>query len=215
MMKMIKLENTVIASPRVDCDVYTFVNAHDLALRHLKECLQKEVIVSQKPFSWFNVLHKAIKFPGRRYHFWWRIADYLYKTGGYSTKKYAIRINRNLRNKYGLDIKLGAEIGAGLKISHFVGIVITDCSVIGINFHVKQNVTIGVKDTEQPARIRIGDNVVIGPNSCIISNDITIGDNVTVGAMSFINKDVPSDSIVYTPRLESVIKMKQPNHYGQ
>lgn len=187
----------------------TFSYAQNLALRRLKDCLQREVMGSSKSFSWPRVMYKALKHPGRRYHFWWRIANYLYKTGGAATKKYAIRVNRNLRNKYGLDIKLGAEIGEGLIISHFVGIVIADCCIIGNNFHITQNVTIGVKNTEMPSRIRIGDNVYIGPNSCIISNDLLIGDNVTIGAMAFINKNIPADSIVYTPRLENIIQKKQ------
>ncbi len=209
-MKTLKLENNALNTQPLDGDLLTFVNAHDRALQHLKICLQREVIVSPKPFSWLDVLHKALKIPGRRYYFWWRIANYLYKTGGYKTKKYAIRLNRKLRNKYGLDIKLGAEIGAGMKISHFVGIVIADSVVIGTNFHITQNVTVGVKDTDRPSKIIIGNDVTIGPNSCIISNNITIGDNVTIGAMSFINDDIPSDSIVYTPRPERIVKMKQP-----
>nr|WP_255556925.1 serine acetyltransferase [Sodalis sp. dw_96] len=179
-----------------------------MALQHLKVCLQREVIVSLKPFSWLEVLHKAIKFPARRYHFWWRIANYLYKTGGHKAKKCAVRINRNLRNKYSLDIKLGADIGEGMKISHFIGIVIADCAVIGTNFHITQNVTIGVKDIDKASKIIIGNDVTIGPNSCIIGNDITIGDNVTIGAMSFINDDIPADSIVYTPRPASIVRMK-------
>ncbi|XBS68408.1 serine acetyltransferase [Acerihabitans sp. KWT182] len=209
-MKTLKLQNISIIDQHGDADLLTFVNAHDLALQHLKDCLQREVIVSPKPFSWFEVLCKAIKFPARRYHFWWRIANYLYKTGGHKVKKYAIRINRNLRNKYGLDIKLGADIGEGFKISHFVGIVIADCAVIGTNFHITQNVTIGVKETDRPSKIVIGNDVTIGPNSCIIGNDIVIGDNVTIGAMSFINENIPSDSVVYTPRLASIVKMKHP-----
>jgi len=200
-MKTLDIKNNTLDGTQSDGDLFTFVNAHDLALQHLKNCLQREVIVSAKPFTWFGVMQKALKFPARRYHFWWRIANYLYKTGGHQAKKYAIRINRNLRIKYSLDIKLGADIGEGMKISHFVGIVIADCAVIGTNFHIKQNVTIGVKDTELPSKIIIGNDVTIGPNSCIIGNNITIGDNVTIGAMSFINNDIPSDSVVYTPRL--------------
>lgn len=54
----------------------------------------------------------------------------------------------------------------------------------------------------------IGDNVDIGAHSCIIG-DINIGHNVTIGAMTFVNKDVPDNSIIYNP-VTSVIK---PNNF--
>ncbi|WP_168386032.1 serine acetyltransferase [Erwinia amylovora] len=181
---------------------------HSEELLHLKKCLQREVMVSRKPFSWWKTIHKAWKCPDRRFYFWWRIANYLYRSS--IAKKSAIRINRNLRNKYGLDIKLGAVIGEGLSISHYVGIVIADCCVIGKNFYIKQNSTIGVKHNDQLGKIYIGDNVDIGANSCIIGNDLRIGDNVTIGAMSFINKDIPDNFIVYTPKPENIKLVKKP-----
>ncbi len=174
------------------------------ALNHLKCCLQREVMVSEKDFSWLRTLHKAIKCPDRRYHFWWRIANYLYTTKKHT--KLARSINLKLRNKYSIDIELGAKIGPDLHISHYVGIVITGYSEIGSNFHIKQNVTIGVHHSGQKGKIFIGDNIEIGANSCIIGDDISIGNNVFVGAMSFINKDIPSDSIVYTQKINTLIK---------
>jgi len=170
-------------------------------LNHLKACLRREVMVSAQPFSWLKTLHKAIKCPDRRFHFWWRIANFLYKSG--CSVKLAKKINRGLRNKYGLDIKPGATIGPGLSISHYVGIVIADCCIIGENFYIKQNVTIGVKHNEQEGKIYIGDNVEIGANSCIIGCNLHIGNNVIVGAMSFINKDIPSNCIIYTEKNRS------------
>ncbi|WP_279027676.1 serine O-acetyltransferase [Gibbsiella quercinecans] len=168
-------------------------------LSHLKKCLQREVMLSDKTFSWFKTIHKAFKCPDRRFYFWWRIANYLYRSD--TGKKLAIRINRNLRNKYGLDINLGAIIGDGLRISHYVGIVITKHCVIGDNLHISQNVTIGIKNNGQPGKIHIGNNVRIGANSCIIGDDLHIGDNVTIGAAAFINKNVPSDNICYTSHI--------------
>lgn len=49
------------------------------------------------------------------------------------------------------------------------------------------------------APVKIGSNVQIGANS-IIAPGVTIGDNVIVGALSFVNKDIPSNSVaVGTP----------------
>ena len=44
------------------------------------------------------------------------------------------------------------------------------------------------------APVKIGSNVQIGANS-VIAPGVTIGDNVIVGALSFINKDIPSNSV--------------------
>ncbi|UYB62850.1 hypothetical protein N8I67_06690 [Edwardsiella ictaluri] len=102
----------------------------------------------------------------------------------------AIRINRNLRNKYCPDIKLGCEIGEGLRIGHYVGIVITGHCIIGNNLYIRKNVTIGVKHNDQ-------------------TGQIYIGDNATIGAMSFINKDIPPNHTVYTPKSENIVRLKK------
>jgi serine acetyltransferase len=178
---------------------------HTEELEHLKACLLSEVICSTSAFSWMKTIHRAIKCPERRFYFWWRIANYLYRTN--KAPKLSIRINRNLRNKYGCDLGLGCYIGKNLRISHYTGIVISRTCIIGNNFHILQNTTIGVLNEDVQGTIRIGNNVKIGANSCIISDDITIGDNVYIGAMSFINKDIPSRCIAYTPKLKNILKI--------
>lgn len=168
------------------------------SIEHLKACLRVEVMRTNKEFSWLKTLHKVIKCPDRRFHFWWRVANHLYLND--TMKKYAIRVNRKLRNKYGLDIKLGAKIGVGLSISHYVGIVVADCCVIGDNLYIKQNVTIGVRKNDQEGKIYIGDNVEVGANSCIIGENLRIGSNVIIGAMTFVNKDIADNSVVYNKK---------------
>lgn len=180
------------------------MKAHnDNNLLLLKECLQKEVMMNAKPFSWPRVIHKAIKCPKRRYHFWWRIASYWYQNKTGYLKQAALRINRKLALKYGTEIELGARIMPGLVISHHQGIVINGSAVIGHSFRIRQNTTIGITGnnlSRQPISIRIGNNVSIGANSCIIADQIVIGDNVVIGAMSFINKDLPDNSHVITEK---------------
>jgi len=111
-----------------------------------------------------------------------------------------IKLNR----RYSTDINPKAVIGAGLKIVHFPGIVIRGNTVIGSNVIIRQGVTIGARNDIDEGYSRIGDNVEIGANACLIG-DIDIGDNVIIGAMSFVNKSVPDNSIVYS-RNEMVIK---------
>lgn len=175
----------------------------DPHLEHLKRCLKKEVMVSSGAFSWVKTLHKAFKCPGRRYYFWWRIANYLYLSK--RNRKLAIRLARKLRNKYACDIHPGTQIGAGMRISHFVGIVISHRCIIGENFHIKQNVTIGVRHINQSGHIHIGNKVEVGANSCIIGDDIYIGNNVMIGAMTFINKDVPDNSVVMNKKEMTIL----------
>jgi len=87
-----------------------------------------------------------------------------------------------------------------MKLNHYVGIVVRAESVIGKNINLRQNTTIGRKDSKNPdGKIYIGDNCDIGAHTCIIG-DIRIGDNVTIGAMAFVNKDVPAGSLVYSEK---------------
>lgn len=91
-----------------------------------------------------------------------------------------------------------------MKLNHYVGIVVRAESVIGKNINLRQNTTIGRKDSKNlGGKVYIGDNCDIGAHTCIIG-DIRIGDNVTIGAMSFVNKDMPGDSVVYSEKLISV-----------
>lgn len=178
---------------------------------HLHECLRQEVIMSNKSFSWLKVLHKAFKCPDRRFNFWWRIASYLFHSGGSFKKNIARHINRKLIQKYNTEIQLPATIESGLVVTHFLSVAINGCSVIGSNFKIRHNCTIGIgggvgEHFNDPI-IRIGDNVEIGTGTCIIGHNLTIGDNVSIGAMSFINKDIPNNTVVFTEK-KQIIKLK-------
>lgn len=179
--------------------------------KHLYHCLQREVIMNEKPFSWWRALHKALKCPKRRFNFWWRIASYLYHSGSPAKKQLAYRINRKLIQKYNTEIQLPAQIAPGLIVTHYLSVVINGCAVIGKNFKIRQNTTIGLsgRGSNHHPKINIGDNVEVGANSCIIGDNLRIGNNVTIGAMSFINKDIPDDSIVFTEKRNSIAVKKE------
>ncbi len=171
--------------------------------KHLHECLRREVMMSDKPFSWARTIHKAIKCPDRRFNFWWRIVSFLHKHDSTLLKKLAHRINRKLIQKYHTEIHPGTQIGSGLTVSHFLSVVINECAVIGCNFKIRQNSTIGISGrpvSATPAHIIIGDNVEVGAGTCIIGDALIIGNNVTIGAMSFINKNIPDNSVVFTEK---------------
>ncbi|MBG2915187.1 serine O-acetyltransferase [Proteus terrae] len=172
-------------------------------LEHLKHCLIKEVIDStNKPFSWFRVIRRVWLYPERRFNFWWRLSNYFYYNNKHNLANF---IHRKIRFKYGCDISPSAKIEKGLTIGHYVGVVITGRAIIGENFNIRQNTTIGIKSVGNDGHIYIGNNVTVGANSCIIGNELHIGDNVMIGAMSFIDKDIPPDRVVFTPKEKNTI----------
>lgn len=114
------------------------------------------------------------------------------------SRKAARKIQRKLISEYNIEIMLGAKIGVNPFIQHFTGIVISNKANIGDNMVIRQCVTIGVRKTDNHSgTIHIGKNVRIGANSCIIGDSINIGDNVIIGAMSFVNKNIPANTIFY------------------
>jgi serine acetyltransferase len=90
---------------------------------------------------------------------------------------------------------LGIVIGLGVKL--------------GENVHIYQNTTIGGKDMiGENIYPVIEDNVRIGANSVIVG-PIRIGRNTPIGAGSFIDKDIPADSVAYNPRTLCVKSKKE------
>lgn len=89
-------------------------------------------------------------------------------------------------------ISPSAEIGNNFKIPHPIGIVIGEKVKIGNNAIIYHNVTIGQNNNDFP---QLGDNVVVYPGSIIVGK-IKIGNNVIIGANSFVNKDIPDNTIV-------------------
>lgn len=83
------------------------------------------------------------------------------------------------------------EIGGGVIMPHW-GRIILSAKQIGNDLYVFHNVTIGNDYTSGTPTI--GNNVFIGTN-CVILGDIKIGDNVVIGACSFVNSDIPSNSM--------------------
>ncbi|TCB94832.1 serine acetyltransferase [Enterobacter wuhouensis] len=173
---------------------------------NLTECLKEEVQKGSKSFSWARTIRRAIKCKDRRFYFWYRIWTYFYQTNKYGLSHFAKNRMSSLNRKYSIDINPKARIGAGMKIVHFSCIVMRGHTVIGKNAVIRQGVTIGARRDEDVGFTTIGDNVEIGANSCILG-DISVGHNVTIGALTFINKDIPDNSVVYSSK-EMFIRSK-------
>jgi serine O-acetyltransferase len=137
-------------------------------------------------------LFKGFRSPGFRFMFFKRKIDACKKN---SLKWFLLKvIVRHYSYKYGFQI--GGKIGKGFYISHFGIIVVSPEAIIGDNCNVAHGVTIGV--TRRGKKIgapTIGNCVWIGTGSIIVGK-INIGDNVLIAPGSFVNVNVPSNSIV-------------------
>jgi serine O-acetyltransferase len=110
--------------------------------------------------------------------------------------------------KYGFQIPSITEIGEGFYIGHFGTIVINGKAKIGKNCNITHSVTIGQANRGKLKGFpTIGDYVWIGTGSVIVGN-INIGSNVLIAPNSFVNVDVPSNSLVLGNPCKIVFKEK-------
>lgn len=89
-------------------------------------------------------------------------------------------------------VEIGCPVGGGLIVPHW-GPIKLNARRIGRDGYILQNVTVG--DDYRTGQPVIGNNVFIGTGSTVVG-DIRIGDNVVIGAMSFVNEDVPGNTMV-------------------
>lgn len=94
----------------------------------------------------------------------------------------------------GVEFPCEVEIGKNFRIDHFGGIIVSGYAKFGDNCVIRQGVTVGLKNVENPIAPHIGNNVDIGAGAKLIG-PITIGDNVHIGANAVVLTDVPSNSL--------------------
>lgn len=88
-------------------------------------------------------------------------------------------------------------IGGGLYIGHPYCITINPKAKIGKNVNIHKGLTIGMENRgERKGTPTIGDRVWIGVN-CTIVGKIHIGDDVLIAPNTYINRDIPSHSVVF------------------
>ena len=106
---------------------------------------------------------------------------------------------------FGIDIPDQVKISSGFQVYHGMVLVIhTDC-IIGENVLLRHTTTIGQKYADGKVPV-IGNNVDIGAHS-IVLGDIRIGHNSVIGAGTFVDKNIPDNSVAYGSPL--VIKQKK------
>jgi|GEM_PF-2926612 len=100
-----------------------------------------------------------------------------------------------IRTRWGIDLARRAQIGEGLFIPHYGGIIVSSSAKIGRNVEISHGVTIGHSGQGDKRGVPvIGDNVFIGPGAMLIGK-IHIGNNVKIGANAVIHKDVPDNAV--------------------
>jgi serine O-acetyltransferase len=137
---------------------------------------------------------KGLKFPGFRYMYFFRLAS--------GRKKYSpIRILselmlRRYSYKFGFQIPSSTKIGGGFYIGHHGNIIVNANTVFGDNCNISPLVTIGRTNRGKLKGVpTFGDLVWIGTGAVIVGN-IDIGSNVLIAPNSYVNFNIPSNSIV-------------------
>lgn len=137
---------------------------------------------------------KALLIPGFEFTLYFRLCSIYHKyscVGAWSRL-----MNTRLTYKFGFQIPRKTKIGRGLRISHFGALVVNYDSMIGENCYLSHNVTIGqAARGEKKGSPVIGDKVWIGPGAVIVGK-VLIGNSVLIAPNSFVNMDVPNNSIV-------------------
>lgn len=124
-----------------------------------------------------------------------RLAQYYKNTSKLKYLYYKL-LHRKMMFKYGYQIPINTSIGRGFYLGHFGNVVINGNTKIGKNVNIANGVTIGRTNRgDKKGYPTIGDNVWIGANSVIVG-DVNIGNNVLVAPLTYINVDIPSNSIV-------------------
>ncbi len=103
-------------------------------------------------------------------------------------------ISQRSRNKTGIEIHPGAQIGKGLFIDHGMGVVIGETTIIGDNCLLYQGVTLGGTGKDKGKRHpTLGNNVMVGAGAKVLG-PIEIGDNVKIAANAVVLKPIPKNS---------------------
>lgn len=144
-------------------------------------------------YSGFKGLLKAFFIPGFRFLFLFR----LYNKKIFFLKPIMKLLLRFYSRWYGIQIELNANIGPGFYIGHFGTIVVAGDSKIGKNCNISHGVTIGstFRGTNKGSPV-LENEIFIGANAVIVGN-IQIGDNVLIAPNSYVNCNIPDNSIVF------------------
>ncbi|MBQ9549985.1 MAG: serine O-acetyltransferase [Lachnospiraceae bacterium] len=123
----------------------------------------------------------------------YRIAHRFYLKKHYFTARL---ISQIARDRTGIEIHPGAEIGKGFFIDHGSGVVVGETTVIGNNVTLYQGVTLGGTGKEKGKRHpTLKDNVMVSVGAKVLGS-FTIGENSKIGAGSVVLNEIPPNCTV-------------------
>jgi serine O-acetyltransferase len=122
----------------------------------------------------------------------------------YLARRLHLAMFRYVRNHYGIELPLTANLGRRVQIGHQSGIVIHPYATIGDDCIIRQNVTIGAWSSERSEAPTVGNHVEFGAGSSILGA-VTIGDGARIGPHAVVMTDVPAGAMVFVnpPRMVS------------
>ena len=144
--------------------------------------------------DFLTLLQYLIHNPAFRFTYFFRKASQL-KT--HSPLRFFYKImHRRYLYKFGFQIPLYTKIGKGLYIAHFGNVVVHTNAILGDNCNLTHGITIGRTNRgRRKGCPTIGNRVWVGTGAVIVGK-ITVGDNVLIAPNSYVNFDVPANSIV-------------------
>lgn len=135
--------------------------------------------------------------PGFKFSFWMRICGtaYKYKWARHSILPLLDIIFDHYRYKFGFDIPYTLQIGPGLLIYHFGGIVFNPASC-GKNATISQNTTVGMRIYNgKKIYPIIKDNVYLAPGAKIIG-DVVVENNTAIGTNAVLTHSTHINEVV-------------------
>ncbi|NTU52436.1 MAG: serine acetyltransferase [Chlorobiaceae bacterium] len=94
----------------------------------------------------------------------------------------------------GIELPCEVPVGRNFRIDHFGDIIISGYASFGDDCIIRNGVTVGLKNIEEKAAPKIGNDVNIGTGAKLLGN-ITIGNHVDIGANAVVITPVPDNSI--------------------
>lgn len=101
-------------------------------------------------------------------------------------------IQRHLFRAFGLEIRVGTDVGGGLFLPHMTGTVIV-ARCIGENCTIQSSVTFGMRNEHKFPTV--GNNVLIGAGARLLGG-ITVGDRAVIEPNAVVINDVPEGATV-------------------
>jgi serine O-acetyltransferase len=149
--------------------------------------------------SLYEKLRIFIESPGLHAVLIYRFGCWVQRAVHFAPIRYPLRLIYYTLQKlcivcWGIHIDADAQIGGGLYIGHFGGVLIGPV-LMGNDCNVAQQVTIGRRADNDTGVPTIGNRVWIGAGS-IVFGGIRIGDGVTIGPLTVVARSLPANVLV-------------------